>query len=246
MNASSSSFADVVENVPVTSVVALFDRFTDLIASMTGGVDATFETVTVTPADVVVFPAASRARADRVWLPLATLVEFHAIWYGATVTSVPTLAPSSRNWTPATATLSVALADTVTALPVTVAPAAGAVSDTVGATRSLLTVTFTAVDVVTLPAPSRAIAVREWTPFATVPVFHEIEYGLAVSSVPRLTPSNWNWTPTTAMLSAAVAESVTVLPATVAPFAGAEIATVGGVAATLLTVTDTAVGTPLL
>src|SRR5205085_2059653 len=129
---------------------------------------------------------------------------------------------------------------TVTALPVTVAPAAGAVSDTVGATRSLLTVTFTAVDVVTLPAPSRAIAVREWTPFATVPVFHEIEYGLAVPAVPRLTPSSLNCAPGTPTSSDALAEMATVSD-TVDPAAGALTATVGGVVSLFtVTVTDAA------
>src|SRR5262252_1079602 len=52
MNASSSSLAEVVENAPLTSVVALVDRFTDFTASIAGGVDGVFETVTVTPADV--------------------------------------------------------------------------------------------------------------------------------------------------------------------------------------------------
>src|SRR3954471_19332818 len=134
MNATSSSLVFVVENVAVTSVVALFDRFTDFTASMTGGPVATFDTVTVTAADVVWFPAASRARADSVWLPLATLDEFQAIWYGVVVTSAPAAAPSTRNWTPTTATLALAFAETVT-LPVAVEPSAGAVIATVGARR---------------------------------------------------------------------------------------------------------------
>src|SRR5262249_53360967 len=156
MNASSSSFACVVENALTTRVVALVERFTDFWASTTGGVDATLVTVTVTAADVVWLPAASRARADSVWLPFVVPVEFHAIWYGAVVTSVPTAAPSSRNCTPAMPTLSLAFADTVTAVPLTVEPSAGAVIATVGAVTSLLTVTVTGADVVWLPAPSRA------------------------------------------------------------------------------------------
>src|ERR687887_453990 len=36
----------------------------------TGGGGTLLETVTVTPAEVVLFPAASRATAVRVWLPL--------------------------------------------------------------------------------------------------------------------------------------------------------------------------------
>src|SRR5439155_9581624 len=88
-------------------------------------------TVTITAAEVAVLPAASRATAVTVWLPLALKVVFQDIEYGATVTSAPKLAPSSLNWTPTTPTLSVALAETVTE-PATVAPAAGAVIDTVG------------------------------------------------------------------------------------------------------------------
>src|SRR5204862_2589 len=62
----------------------------------------------------------------------------------------------------------------------------------------------------------------------------------AVSSAPRFAPSNWNWTPITATLSDAVAETVRLAPATVAPLAGAVIDTVGGVPSTLFTVTLTA------
>src|SRR5438874_7400016 len=236
MNASRSSLAEVVENAPDTRVVALVDRFTGLTASITGGPLATFETVTAAEEDVVWLPAASRARAASVCAPLAALVEFHAIVYGAVVTSAPTAAPSSRNCTPATATLSLADADTATADPLTVAPSAGAVIDTVGAVRSLFTVTLIG-DVAVLPAASRAIALSVCVPFATPDVFHVIENGLAVSSAPRFTPSSWNWTPTTATLSDAVADTVTFVPATVAPLAGAVIDTVGGVPSTLLTVT---------
>ena len=55
--------------------------------------------------------------------------------YGAVVSSDPMFAPSTLNCTPATATLSEALAETVT-LPDTVAPLAGAVMTTVGAVVS--------------------------------------------------------------------------------------------------------------
>ena len=47
------------------------------------------------------------------------------------MSSAPRLFPSSLNWTPTTPTLSEALADTVTP-PETVAPAAGALMETVG------------------------------------------------------------------------------------------------------------------
>jgi hypothetical protein len=99
-----------------------------------------FWTFTVTPAAVVMLPAASRARAVSVWLPLDVVAEFHEIEYGLVMSSVPTFAPSSRNCTPMTATLSDALAETVT-VPPTVDPLAGAVIDT-GCCRTSLTLPF--------------------------------------------------------------------------------------------------------
>jgi hypothetical protein len=42
-----------------------------------GGVVSAFDTVTVTPDDVVLFPAASRATAVRVCDPLLVVVVFH-------------------------------------------------------------------------------------------------------------------------------------------------------------------------
>ena len=56
--------------------------------------------------------------------------------YGADVSSVPRFAPSSLNCTPARPTLSDAVAETVTELPETVDPAAGALRLTVGAIES--------------------------------------------------------------------------------------------------------------
>ena len=88
-------------------------------------------TVTVTTADVVEFPAASRARALRPCEPSAAVALSQEVEYGAVVSSVPRFAPSRRNCTPATPTLSEALAVTVVVAE-TVAPAAGAVTDTVG------------------------------------------------------------------------------------------------------------------
>ena len=52
------------------------------------------------------------------------------------MSSVPRFAPSSRNWTPATPTASLAFAETVTDEPETVAPFAGAVNETVGGVMS--------------------------------------------------------------------------------------------------------------
>ena len=77
-----------------------------------------------------------------------------------------------------TPTLSAAVALTGVAVPETVAPAAGAVTETVGGVVSgdgLATVTLTGVAVVELPAASRAMARRAWAPFEAVVVFHETE-----------------------------------------------------------------------
>ena len=57
---------------------------------------------------------------------------FQVIEYGLAVSSAPRFAPSNRNCTPATETLSLADADTVTLEPDTVTPPAGAVTDTLG------------------------------------------------------------------------------------------------------------------
>src|SRR5207247_10701600 len=83
---------------------------------------------------------------------------------------------------------------------------------------ALSTVTLTAAVVAVLPAASRATAVTLWAPLATRVVFHEREYGAAVTSAPRLAPSSLNCTPTTPTLSVALAETV-IVPATVAPAA---------------------------
>src|SRR3954470_4860865 len=90
-----------------------------------------FDTVTVTAADVVVLPAASRATAVSVCVPFVAVVVFHAIEYGAVVSSAPRFAPSTLNCTPATPTLSAAVALTVT-VPDTVVPPAGPLIVTVG------------------------------------------------------------------------------------------------------------------
>ena len=97
------------------------------------------------------------------------------------------------------------------------------------------TVTLTTDEVVTLPAASRATALRLWAPLVVVVVFHEILYGAVVSSAPRLAPSSLNCTPTTPTLSEALAETV-IVPATVPPAAGAVIETVGCMASTPVTV----------
>src|SRR3989442_15005540 len=113
-------------------------------------------------------------------------------------------------------------------VPLTVAPAAGAVRDTVGAVVSLLTVTVTAADVVELPAASRATAASVWVPLVPVVVVQETAYGAVVASPPRVAPSSLNCTPTTPTLSVALAVTE-VGPLTVAPPAGAASETVGRV-----------------
>src|SRR2546426_1044200 len=186
-----------------------------------------FATVTVTAAAVVVLPAASRATAVNVCDALLAVVVSHAIAYGAGVSSTPRLAPSSRNWTPTTPTLVVAVAR-VGVVPETVAPPAGAVRLTVGGVVSLNTVTVTVAAVAVLPAASRATAVSVCDALLAAVVSHASAYGAVVSSTPTFAPSRRNWTPTTPTLSDALA-LIVVVPETVAPFAGAVRLTVGGV-----------------
>jgi hypothetical protein len=85
-------------------------------------------------------------------------VVFRVVEYGEVVSEEPTLLPSTLNWTLDTLTLSVAFAETATLLPEMVAPAAGAVIETVGTTLSAVTLTAELVKV--LPAASRATAVK--------------------------------------------------------------------------------------
>ena len=92
------------------------------------------------------------------------------------MSSTPDL-PSTRNSTPMTPTLSEALAPIVIA-PAKVEPDAGEVMVTVGGVQSeplLDTVTVTGLEVATLPAASRARAVRVWEPLLTVEVSQETE-----------------------------------------------------------------------
>ena len=98
-------------------------------------------------------PAASRATAVNVCAPLVAVVVIHDREYGAVVSSAPTLTPSSLNWTPATPTLSEALAATTT-VPETVAPGAGPVIATDGDVRSNV-VKVKSPEVARLPAALR-------------------------------------------------------------------------------------------
>src|SRR5207249_998428 len=114
-----------------------------------------------TAAEVVEFPAASRAIAVIVWLALVSVVVSKLIWYGGEVSSAPTCTLSTKKRTPITPTLSEACADKLT-VPDTVAFALGELIETVGAVVSgtgLLTVTVTPDEGVEFPAASRAMAV---------------------------------------------------------------------------------------
>ena len=106
----------------------------EVIATVGGVVS---RTVTVTAEAVPWLPAASRATAVRVCVPTVALALFQATAYGAAVTSGPRFAPSSLNWTPATPTLSVAVAEMVS-VPAVVDPDAGAVMETVGEIVSIV------------------------------------------------------------------------------------------------------------
>src|SRR5437762_4803490 len=126
-------------------------------------------------------------------------------------------------------------------VPETLAPDVGDVIDTVGGVVSggapFETVTATATEVARLPAASRATAVRLCEPLLAVVVFHETEYGAAVTSAPGLRPSSRNCTPTTLTLSEALAVTL-IVPATMVPEAGEVMLTAGGVVS-LNTVTVT-------
>src|SRR5258708_6660297 len=186
---------------------------------------AALDTVTVTAAEVATLPAASRARALRACAPFATFVVSKATEYGAAVSSAPSAAPSIRNCTPATPTLSDAVAVTVI-VPARVVPDAGDAMLTIGGVVSLNTVTVTGAEVYSRPIKSRATAIKVCEPLLAAVVFHEIEYGALVSSAPRLAPSSLNWTPATTrdptMLTLALTGTV---PATVDPEAGEVIVT---------------------
>jgi hypothetical protein len=70
-------------------------------------------------------------------------VVFHVVAYGELNIADPRFAPSSLNWTYATATLSEAFAESATEEPPTVAPFVGAVSDTIGGVVSPAPTTVT-------------------------------------------------------------------------------------------------------
>src|SRR5712691_810963 len=105
-------------------------------------------------------------------------------------------------------------------------PLVGVKLETVGGAVLLSTVTATGAEAVRRPAASRATAVRVCEPLLAAVVFHEMEYGAAVTSVPAFTPSSRNWTPATPALSEALAVTL-IVPPTAAPEAGDVMLTVG-------------------
>src|SRR6266498_1859785 len=96
-------------------------------------------TVIVIPAEVVAWPAASRAVAESVYVPFGTPRESHEtvnfVGGESKVTSDPIACPSTWNCTPATARSSAAVAVSVT-LPVSVALSAGTNRETIGGPTS--------------------------------------------------------------------------------------------------------------
>jgi len=163
----------VAFTVTTPLTVALFDG--EVIETVGGGVLLVLLTVTFTPALVAVFPAESFATAVKVWLPFETEVLLQENVYGEFASAAPTFAPSTCNCTLATATLSEAVAFTVTT-PLTVALFEGEVIETVGGVVSpllLLTVTFTPALVAEFPPVSVATAVSVWLAFETEVVFQE-------------------------------------------------------------------------
>src|SRR5687768_6528576 len=122
---------------------------------LTVGAVLSLATVTVTGAEVVRLPAASRATAVSVCDPFVAVFVFHGAEYGAVVSSVPAV-PSTKNCTPVTAVSSAALAVTVI-VPDTVSPETGELMLTVGAAASKRTLLSVLVDaVLVLPAASCA------------------------------------------------------------------------------------------
>ena len=105
---------------------------------ITGG-EMTLLIVTATAPDCAVLFDVSVAVAVKLCPPLITVVvsqtKEYTAGFGAAETPAPMLLPSNANWTPPTATLSVAFAEIVT-LPDRVAPLNGTTIDTTGGVMS--------------------------------------------------------------------------------------------------------------
>jgi hypothetical protein len=118
----------VTDTVPLTVT-----PFAGAVIETVGGVVSVDEllTVTLTLALFAVLPEVSVAVAERLCASLLVFVLSQANEYGAVVSAAPKFAPSNLNCTLATATLSAAFAEIVS-VPLTVAPFAGVVKETVG------------------------------------------------------------------------------------------------------------------
>jgi hypothetical protein len=214
-------------------MVALYEPTDGAVMDVAGPVLSTL--TLVIKALMNVLPALSVVVTRRSYRPSVKVVVFQVAEYGLVVSVeivVQVLAPAVERAKIAEATpeppLSAESEVMLTALPFTMALAAGAVMEPVGLVLS--TVTTTPEEVVVLPDGSRAVALMVWEPSATPVVFQEMENGLVVSSAPWLTPSTLNWTPETVPeLSLAVAERLTAAPRTLALLVGALMETVGGV-----------------
>ena len=136
------------------------------------------------------------------------------------------LFPLNLNWTPATSTLSNAVAFTKTNEPEITELFAGEISDTDGGIRSLKLFTL-AKTVFVFAEKSVATALMLWYPFGAVDEFHKIEYGALVSSAPKLMLLILNCTPATPTLSAEFAVILT-KPETFELLAGLIIEIFGG------------------
>src|SRR5256885_1446843 len=175
----------VALSVPVADTVAPFKGAVMFPAGGVvsgGGGGGAFATITVTGAEVVRLPAASRATALIVCEPLLAAAVFQVTEYGAGVSSAPKLTPPVLNCTRATPTLSEAVAFSVTvsdygsAFHGDLLSSPGRLSSGGGGGGAFATVTVTGAEVVRLPAASRATALIVCEPLAAPVVFQEIEY----------------------------------------------------------------------
>ncbi len=184
---------DVVEVAFAVSVIGPRTEAegTGLVMLTDGGV---FATVTMTVADVVVWPCVSVPTADRVWGPLVAVpVNQVVVKFGPEpFTAVPKLAPSNLNCTEAIPMVEVAFACTVSEAE-TVPPVGLEMLITGG---GFDTVTLTLVEVAVWFKLSVTTAVRVCEPFSAVVEGHCAEAVKvapdAGTAAPRFAPSNLN------------------------------------------------------
>jgi hypothetical protein len=155
------------------------------------------------------------------------------------------------NWTDVTPEpASVELALTVTALPLRLAEAAGALIEEVGAVLSTRTLVMVP-ELKVLPALSVVTTLKSYSPSVRVVVFSEAEYGLVVSVlmvVQVLVPAGLRWKAAEATPEVTSAESEVrlIVPLTVAEAAGAVRLPVGLVLSTVTVTTEEVVVLPAL